>query len=136
MTVKKTVGARIIEGLAEFTDALESGEPLSKRLHGHFLWVEITPSRYRPQDIRATRRLLSASQRLFAAFLGVALGTVRAWEQGRNVPSGSAARLLDEIRLNPEFWKARFTSSLKLRSTQPIHTSKRRLRRTSVRAKS
>lgn len=121
MAVKKGVGTRIIEGLAEFTEALESGEPLQRRLRGHSLSVELTPSRYKPRDVRATRRLLSASQRLFAAFLGVALGTVRAWEQGRNVPSGSSARLLDEIRLNPEYWKARFASALRVRSTRPAH---------------
>ena len=70
-----------------------------------------------PVFVRATRRLLGASQNFFAQFIGVALGTVRAWEQGRNVPSGAAARLLDEIRLNPEFWKSRFVSVLRRHST-------------------
>src|SRR5579872_5934797 len=125
MAVKKTVGARIIEGLTEFTEALESDKPVEDRLRGHSLSIELTPSRYKPRDVRATRRLLSASQRLFAAFLGVALGTVRAWEHGRNVPSGSSARLLDEIRLNPEYWKARFASALHVRSTRPAHARSR-----------
>jgi len=49
---------------------------------------------------------------------GVASGTVQVWEQGRNVPSGAAVRLLDEIRLNPEFWKARIASTLKRVSTK------------------
>jgi len=126
MAVKKTVGARIIEGLTEFTEALESDKPVEDRLRGHSLSIELTPSRYRPRDVRATRRLLSASQRLFAAFLGVALGTVRAWEQGRNEPSGSAARLLDEIRLDPQYWKARFASALKRRSSKPRRRPERR----------
>lgn len=119
MSAKKSVGTRIIEGLTEFAEALESGEPLEKRLTGHTLVVDLVPTHYRRQDVRATRRLLGASQSLFARFLGVALGTVRAWEQGRNIPSGSAARLMDEIRLNPEFWKARFASVLRRQSTPP-----------------
>src|SRR5258708_841709 len=118
MTAKKSVGTRLIEGLTEFAEGLESGEPLETQLTGHKLAIDLTPRRYTAHDVRATRRLLRASQSLFARFVGVALGTVQAWEQGRNVPSGSAARLLDEIRLNPEFWKARIASTLKRVSTK------------------
>ena len=132
-TMKKTVGTRIIEGLTEFAEALESGEPLETRLTGHRLSIDLMPRKYRPRDVRATRRLLGASQSLFARFLGVALGTVRAWEQGRNVPNGAAARLLDEIRLNPGFWKTRFASVLRRRTTSPPRAVRRgKLRRVRV----
>lgn len=126
MIAKKSVGTRILEGLAEFTEALESDTSLETRLTGHTVTIDLTPTRYRPRDVRATRLSLGASQSLFARFLGVALGTVRAWEQGRNVPGGAAARLLDEIRLNPEFWSARFRSVLKHHSTRPTPTGQRR----------
>jgi putative transcriptional regulator len=124
MTAKKSVGTRIIDGLTEFAEGLESGEPLENQLTGHKLAIDLTPRRYTAHDVRATRRLLRASQSLFARFVGVALGTVQAWEQGRNVPSGSAARLLDEIRLNPEFWKTRLASSLRQTSTKIATTSR------------
>jgi putative transcriptional regulator len=125
MTIKKTVGSRIIEGLTEFAEALESGEPLEMRLTSHWLSINLMPRKYRPRDVRATRRLLGASQSHFARFLGVALGTVRAWEQGRNVPNGAAARLLDEIRLNPGFWKTRFASVLRRRTSSPPRAVRR-----------
>jgi len=118
MTAKKSVGTRLIEGLTEFAEALESSEPLEMRLTGHRIVIDLKPGRYRAQDVRATRRLLGVSQSLFAVFMGVASGTLQAWEQGRNVPSGAAARLMDEIRLNPEFWKARIASTLKRVSTK------------------
>src|SRR5258708_35722125 len=89
------VGSRIIEGLTEFAEALESGEPLETRLTGHRLSIDLMPRKYLARDVRATRRLLGASQSLFARFLGGALGPVRAWEQGRRVPNRAAARLLD-----------------------------------------
>jgi len=117
VNAKKTVGEKLIEAMTEFTQALESGEPLRGKLTGHTLAIHLTPKRYTAKDVRATRRILGASQSFFARFIGVALGTVRAWEQGRNVPSGAAARLLDEIRLNPEFWKGRFVSVLRRHST-------------------
>ena len=112
MTAKKSVGESLVEAMTEFTEALESGGPLDTKLTGHTLSIDLTPKRYTAQEVRATRRLLGTSQSFFARFIGVALGTVRAWEQGRNVPSGAAARLLDEIRLNPDFWKGRRTSTL------------------------
>jgi len=124
---KKTVGEKLIEAMTEFTEALESGEPLSGKLTGHTLAIELTPKQYTAKDVRATRRILGASQSFFARFIGVALGTVRAWEQGRNVPSGAAARLLDEIRLNPEFWKGRFVSVLRRHTTMRTASGRRAL---------
>jgi putative transcriptional regulator len=128
MKAKKSVGIRLIEGLTEFAEALESGESLELRLTGHRVVINLTPGQYSGQDVRATRRLLGVSQSLFAVFIGVASGTVQAWEQGRNVPSGAAARLLDEIRLNPEFWKVRIASTLKRVSTKNAG-ARRRARR-------
>ena len=127
MSRKKTVGEKLIEAMTEFTEALESGEPLSGKLTGHTLAIELTPKQYTAKDVRATRRILGASQSFFARFIGVALGTVRAWEQGRNVPSGAAARLLDEIRLNPEFWKGRFVSVLRRHTTMRTASGRRAL---------
>jgi DNA-binding transcriptional regulator YiaG len=58
-------------------------------------------------EVVAIRSQLGVSQPVFAELLGVSPGTVRAWEQGVNVPSGIALRFLAEIRENPEYWIGR-----------------------------
>ena len=63
-------------------------------------------------EVAAIRAQLGASQPVFAQLLGVSPGTVRAWEQGVNVPSGIALRFLVEIRSNPEYWKGRLKSAV------------------------
>ncbi len=111
---KKSAGSvakRIVGRLTEFTEALESGTGISDKFTLHKVRLELEPGHYKPQTVRATRELLNLSQRLFAKFLGVAVQTVRAWEQGYNVPSEMACRFLDEIRLNPPYWKQRLQSA-------------------------
>jgi putative transcriptional regulator len=58
-------------------------------------------------DVAAIRAGLGVSQAVFAALLGVAPNTVRAWEQGVNPVPGIAARFLAEIRRDPAYWQAR-----------------------------
>jgi len=62
--------------------------------------------------VRRTRGLLRASQAVFARFLGVSVKTVRAWEQGFNVPSDMACRFMDEIRRDPSYWLRRLRSAI------------------------
>ena len=45
-------------------------------------------------DVRAIRAELGLSQNQFARLLGVRVGTIRNWEQGRRKPSGAASVLL------------------------------------------
>ena len=61
----------------------------------------------RPQEINAltVKRLRSwtgLSQPEFARLLGVELGTLRNWEQGRREPTGPARALLRAISNDPE----------------------------------
>jgi len=53
-------------------------------------------------DIRALRARTQLSQPDFAALLGVELGTLRNWEQGRREPTGPAKALLRAIQRDPE----------------------------------
>jgi putative transcriptional regulator len=129
MTAKKRVGARIIEGLTEFTEALESGAPLERVLTGHTVKLDLKPGRYTPHQVRAIRRLIGASQFVFAEYIGVAVATVRAWEQGTNRPSGAAARLMDEIRSDPAHWRARLRAAAFPHARGRDTKSKRTLRR-------
>jgi DNA-binding transcriptional regulator YiaG len=52
--------------------------------------------------VRAVRQGLHMSQPVFARLLNVSPETVKAWEQGKNTPSGAAARLLELAERHPK----------------------------------
>lgn len=53
-------------------------------------------------DVRRVRDEFGLSQTKFAALMGISVGTLRNWEQGRRVPEGSARVLLRVVALHPE----------------------------------
>ena len=57
---------------------------------------------YSSARIAALRNRLALSQPIFALMLNVSVETVRAWEQGRRTPDGSALRLLQVAEEAPE----------------------------------
>ena len=104
----KTVGALLAEGFEELASALKvNKKTVSEKFTCHKLALDLHPEAYSPDLVKKTRRILNASQAVFAQFLGVSPQTVRAWEQGVNVPRESACRLMDEIRHDPKYWQAR-----------------------------
>ncbi len=52
-------------------------------------------------DVRAVRSKTGLSQARFAARIGVPIGTLRGWEQGRRRPEGPARVLLARLDRNP-----------------------------------
>ncbi len=58
---------------------------------------------YEPEEIKAIRSCAGMTQVCFAAFMGVSVKTVEAWESGRNKPVGSACRLLALTERDPQF---------------------------------
>ena len=56
---------------------------------------------FRPADVKAVRAKLRKSQTEFALMIGVSVGTLRNWEQGRRVPEGPALALLRVAARNP-----------------------------------
>lgn len=63
------------------------------------------PSRvfeFSPMDIKDIRQKLDKSQREFALMIGVSVGTLQNWEQGRRKPVGPARALLRVAAENPE----------------------------------
>lgn len=58
---------------------------------------------YDASEIKRIRINAGMTQGVFAAFMGVSVKTVEAWEAGRNQPIGSACRLLDLTRTDPNF---------------------------------
>jgi len=54
-------------------------------------------------DIKAIREGTKKSQNEFALMIGVSLGTLRNWEQGRRKPDGPAMALLKVVAQNPQY---------------------------------
>ena len=66
------------------------------------------PSRvfeFSPLDIKDIRANLNKSQREFALMIGVSLGTLQNWEQGRRKPVGPAWALLRVAAQSPEAFR-------------------------------
>lgn len=80
----------------------------SVREGGAILRGEHAPSRsftVEAPDVRTIRQRFELSQREFAKLLGISLGTLRNWEQGRRTPRGSARVLLKVAAKHPaEVW--------------------------------
>jgi putative transcriptional regulator len=114
---KTSVGARIVQGLQEFADALEKKEPIAKKFTCRVVELDLRPTPYTPEQVRQTRLLLQASQAVFARFLGVSVKTVRAWEQGVNPPNDMACRFMDEIRFDPDYWIKRLQKAAVVKNT-------------------
>ena len=94
---KATVGESIVGALKEFAGAVEAGEDLRTRFTCRTVRMNLKPQEYSPELVRKSRKLLGASQEIFAKFLGVSASAVQDWEQGVKPPKGSACRLMDEI---------------------------------------
>jgi len=56
---------------------------------------------FSPLDIKAIREKFHKSQREFAYMIGVSVGTLQNWEQGRRKPEGPAIALLQVAAKNP-----------------------------------
>ena len=88
---KRNIGKEIIAGLEELK-AWRRGEV---KLKTHV--VEMPTA----ADVPAIRKELGLSQPEFAGFMGVSLGTLRNWEQGRRMPDGPALALLPVAAHHP-----------------------------------
>lgn len=61
------------------------------------------PSKWSPGQVSHLRKnKLNVSQPVFALYLGVASGSVKAWEQGQKKPGASARRLMDLLAREPD----------------------------------
>jgi len=57
---------------------------------------------FKPEDVKAVRASLGASQSEFALMIGVSVATLQNWEQGRRTPDGPALALLRVAARNPK----------------------------------
>lgn len=68
--------------------------------------LEIIPTEtFDATEIKEIRISTGLTQKKFAAFMGVSVKTVEAWESGRNHPEGSSCRLLTLTKNDPLFPK-------------------------------
>ncbi len=85
---------------ARFDELLESVKQADEIVRG-----ERAPSREFNVDavmIKELRRRNKLSQPQFARLIGVDVGTLRNWEQGRREPTGAAKALLHAISKDPK----------------------------------
>lgn len=109
---RTTVGQQIVAGLNQLVEDLESGKDITKIYTFHRIKLSVDIPEYKAEDVRRVREQLHASQAVFAMFLGVDVGSVQSWEQGRREPSEMARRFLEEIEANPRHWATRFKAKL------------------------
>ena len=69
-------------------------------------------------DVAAIRKKTGLSQEYFAAGIGVAVGTLRNWEQGIRTPEGPARVLLHVVEQNP---RAVFNTVTAVRERAPAY---------------
>lgn len=84
MNKKRDIGNEILEGLEEIKAWQESKKKLK-------ITRMMLP---RAKDVAPIRHKLRLSQEAFSALMGVSVGTLRNWEQGRREPQGPARSLL------------------------------------------
>jgi putative transcriptional regulator len=80
----------LIESVREGGRILRGKAPASRRF------------KVKASDVKRIRASFDLSQEGFAALLGISLGTLRNWEQGRREPEGSARVLLRVAERHPE----------------------------------
>ncbi len=89
-TMKAKPFDRIMAGLQEALAHAGGGDVSGIRIHVPVM-----------VDVAAIRRRTGLSQTAFAGRIGVAVSTLRNWEQGRRTPDGPARVLLAMLDRNP-----------------------------------
>lgn len=110
-----SLGDKIVGRLKTFTDALRTRN--TNKFTCRKISLNLQPTTYSPQLVKKTRKILRASQAVFAQFLGVSVKAVRAWEQGVYPPPDMACRFMDEIRRSPPYWQKRMLESIEDKAT-------------------
>jgi putative transcriptional regulator len=103
------LGAEMVAGLSAFCDALESGEPIEERFIVRTVHRDPNPKSFEASDVKDIRRMLNASQVVFAKILGVSVKSLRSWEQGTKGVPATTCRILDRMIANPDLWKPPFS---------------------------
>lgn len=110
-TDDRPLGSVLVERLSGFRDALQDGKPIEKRYTVRTVELDLVPSEYDPESVRATRDRLGMSQAVFAKLLGVSVETIHSWETGKREPRHIACRFMDEFNRDPGYWRDRIADA-------------------------
>lgn len=99
--MKRDIGKEILAGLDEIA-AWRRGERKLRTFE---------VGKPKARNVRVIRDGLGLSQESFTGFLGVSIGTVRGWEQGRREPQGPARALLLVAATQPHAVQAALRAS-------------------------
>jgi putative transcriptional regulator len=88
--MKEELYKNLIESLHEGGIILRNELPASRRFV------------FEPLQVKRIRDSYGLTQEKFAALLGISVGTLRNWEQGRRKPEGTALILLKVAEKHPE----------------------------------
>jgi len=86
------------EALEDAIDALRNNVPLTVR---HVELPDPPPEVGSKEIVKMRTKTFRMSQHVFASMLNVAPKTLQSWEQGRNVPTGAALKLLQVAQKHP-----------------------------------
>ena len=111
----RSLAEEIVDELDEFAAAVARGQQLATKFNCRTVAVDFGTPAYDGGLVKKTRAVLGASQAIFAQLLGVSPKTVRAWEQGVNVPHEASCRLMDEVRRDPAYWRKRLSDAIVVR---------------------
>lgn len=106
--MKSIIEKRIIDRLTQFKKDVEAGVDISKKYVIHRYELPSNGNGFNAKAVKKLRKELGADLVRFAGFLGVTLETVKAWENGSRFPNRLASRFLEEIREQPDLFRARF----------------------------
>lgn len=102
MAKKKTIAAGLLQGLQEAHAHSKGKMKLSETVRD----IPGPAPDWKAGEIRQLRKdVYHMSQEEFALLLNVKAPTVRSWEQGQKLPSGSAARLLEVLSVDTSILK-------------------------------
>lgn len=87
----------LTQGLAEAID-YDKEDISNVRLKN--VYIEKVPT-FNKSEVKRIRTNIGMTQKNFALIVGVSSKTVEAWESGKNIPSGSASRVLEIIAKDP-----------------------------------
>ena len=107
----------MLQGLRQFRRDLRQlpTNELQAKYNHRTVSIKAHPREYNAEAVVQVRCAMGCSQKLFADFIGVSVGTLRNWEQGIRPVSGIAARMFNEMQINPSYWKIRLAQSLEVR---------------------
>jgi DNA-binding transcriptional regulator YiaG len=107
--------AEACAGIDELLEASEAGESDEGLYTIRTRKIELKPRDYGPEEVRAVRMKLKASQALLAKFMGVNTQTISYWEQGRRRVPPMARRYLDDLVDIPVLWATRVGRSVNVK---------------------